>query len=317
MDNVSKVRSFNRYYTGKLGVLREGMHDSAYNLTEARVLYELAQVSRDRRGASRGVERRRESRARRGMTAKELSALLGLDPGYLSRILKRFEGEGLLSRTPAEKDKRVSQLVLTSQGRDRYRALDRGSQELVAGLLEGLTMEQQDELVAAMTMVQDLLEGRSVRQTVLRPHRGGDMGWMVEAHARLYSWGPAFEGLVARICADFLEHFKPGREACWIAEKGGRRVGSVMLVEKSPQVAQLRLLLVEPAARGLGLGSALVAECERFARAAGYEKIFLWTQSILTSARKIYQAAGYRLVEESTHSMFGEPLKGESWVLDL
>lgn len=326
MENVSRVRGFNRYYTAKLGVLQEGMHDSAYTLTEARVLYELAQNSgarrSDRRLVQEGatVERRRSDR-RKGVTAKELATMLGLDPGYLSRILKRFEKESLLSRTPGEKDKRQVQLQLTSQGRERFRTLDKGSQELVAGMLAPLTLEQQDELVRAMATIENLLEGRADDKLVLRSHRHGDIGWIVETHGRLYAherkWGMAFEALVARISADFLDNFKPGREACWIAEKGGRRVGSVLLVEKSEQVAQLRLLLVEPAARGLGLGSLLVKQCEQFARTAGYEKIFLWTQTVLTSARKIYQAAGYRLVEESTHTLFGEPSKGESWVLDL
>lgn len=333
MDHVARVRRFNRYYTGKLGLLNEHYQRASISLTEARVLYELAQRTGTRKHDRRVAgETREEAEDRRraqrragaeveGLTSKELAELLELDPGYLSRILKRFEERGLLVRAPSDKDKRQAKLHLTMHGREAYRSLDKAASDEVAEQLEMLFPEQQDELAAAMAAVERLLEARPRGPIVLRPHTSGDLGWIVESQARLYSaafrWGKGMEAVAARIVADFLENFKPGREACWIAERDGQRLGAVLLVERSEQVAQLRLLAVLPAARGAGVGSLLVKQCERFARQAGYEKVYLWTQSVLTSARKIYQASGYRLVEESTHTSFGEPVAGESWVLDL
>ncbi len=334
MEDVAKVRGFNRFYAGKLAALNEGIQQDVCSLTETRVIYELAQRSgltrkdgQDRRASNagpKGEERRARSDRRgprKGVTAGELATLLELDPGYLSRILKRFQSLSWLARTPSAQDRRQTQLELTSQGRECFRSMEKRALDEVARLLAPLTIGERHELVAAMRVIERLL-GRSADDTlVLRPQRSGDVGWLIELHgqvyAREYKWGRAFESMVARTGAEFLENFKAGREACWIAERDGQRSGSVILVEKSTQVAEMRLLLVDPAARGRGLGGLLVRQCEAFARHAGYEKIFLWTQAALTSARKIFQASGYRLVDESTHQLFGSPSKGQSWVLDL
>ena len=207
------------------------------------------------------------------------------------------------------------------QGREAYRNLDKASRDQVADQLEPLSPDDQEQLVSAMATIETLLEYGPKGPVVLRPHLPGDMGWIVESQTRMYSaaykWGRGLEAVAARIVADFLDNYKPGREACWVAEREGKRLGTVLLVERSEQVAQLRLLAVLPAARGFGIGSLLVKQCEKFARQAGYEKIYLWTQAELLSARKIYQAHGYRKVEESTHTSFGQPVEGESWVLDL
>jgi DNA-binding MarR family transcriptional regulator/N-acetylglutamate synthase-like GNAT family acetyltransferase len=333
MDHIARVRRFNRYYSAKLGGLNDHEHEVSFTMTEAQVLHELAQRTgtrkQDRRGGGQtpldGEERRRGQRREgaelRGLTAKELAELLQLDPGYLSRILKRFEARGLMTRAPSEQDKRQAKLHLTMQGREAYRNLDKASRDQVADQLDPLSADDQEQLVAAMATIETLLEYGPKGPIVLRPHAPGDMGWIVESQARMYSerykWGKGVEGVAARIVADFLEHFKPGREACWVAERDGKRLGTVLVVERTPQVAQLRLLAVLPAARGFGLGSLLVKQCEKFARQAGYEKIYLWTQTELASARKIYQAHGYRKVEESVHTSFGQPVEGESWVLDL
>ncbi|MBS2037239.1 GNAT family N-acetyltransferase [bacterium] len=333
MDHIARVRRFNRYYTGKLGVLSETYHEGPFTLTEARVLYELAQRTgtrkSDRRVAAQGPndgEDRRRSQRRagaevQGLTAKELAELLELDPGYLSRILKRFETRGLLVRAQSESDKRQSKLHLSMQGREAFRNLDKASRDQVADQLEPLGPDDQEQLVSAMATIETLLEYGPRGPILLRPHAPGDMGWIVESQARMYAaeykWGKGLEAVAARIVADFLDNFKPGREACWVAERDGKRLGTVMLVERTLQVAQLRLLAVLPAARGLGIGSLLVKQCEKFARQAGYQKIYLWTQAELNSARKIYQAHGYRKVEEGVHNTFGQPVEGESWVLDL
>ncbi|MFN8608468.1 MAG: GNAT family N-acetyltransferase [Vulcanimicrobiota bacterium] len=333
MDHIARVRRFNRYYTGKLGVLQETYHDEPFTLTEARVLYELAQRTgtrkSDRRVAAQGLaegeERRRGQRRAgaelQGLTAKELAELLELDPGYLSRILKRFETRGLLTRSQSESDRRQAKLHLSMQGREAFRNLDKASRDQVADQLEPLSADDQEQLVSAMATIETLLEYTGKGPIVLRPHAPGDMGWIVESQARMYAaeykWGRGLEAVAARIVADFLDNFKPGREACWVAERDGKRLGTVMLVERTPQVAQLRLLAVLPAARGHGVGNLLVKQCEKFARHAGYQKIYLWTQAELTSARKIYQAHGYRKVEEGVHTAFGQPVEGESWVLDL
>jgi DNA-binding MarR family transcriptional regulator/N-acetylglutamate synthase-like GNAT family acetyltransferase len=333
MDHIARVRRFNRYYTGKLGVLNETYQQGAFTLTEARVLYELAQRTGTRKGDRRvtaqgpaeGEERRRGQRRAgadlQGLSAKELAELLQLDPGYLSRILKRFEARGMLTRSPADNDRRQAKLHLSMQGREAFRSLDKASRDQVADQLDPLSPDDQEQLVAAMAAIETLLEYGPKGPIVLRPHAPGDMGWIVESQARMYAaeykWGKGLEAVAARIVADFLDNFKPGREACWVAERDGKRLGTVMLVERTPQVAQLRLLAVLPSARGHGLGHLLVKQCEKFARQAGYEKIYLWTQSELHSARKIYQAHGYRKVEEGVHTAFGEPVEGESWVLDL
>jgi DNA-binding MarR family transcriptional regulator/N-acetylglutamate synthase-like GNAT family acetyltransferase len=296
---VAAVRGFNRFYTQKIGVLGEGLLASPFSLTEARILFELAQ--------------------RDGATAAGLCRDLGLDAGYLSRILRRFENDKLLARTPSAADGRQSLLALTASGREAFAELDRRSRDEIAALLEPLPAGRQARLVAAMAGIERLLGGESAREPRwrLRPHRPGDMGWVVSRHGALYAeeygWDESFEALVAEITAKFVRQFDPARERCWIAEREGAPAGSVFLVRQSPTVAKLRLLIVDPEARGLGIGAALVEECLRFAREAQYRKVTLWTQSILTAARAIYQAAGFRRVREEPHHSFGHDLVGEYW----
>ena len=300
---VAAVRGFNRFYTQKIGVLQEGLLESPFSLTEARVLYELAQ--------------------REKATASGLCRELGLDAGYLSRILRRFESKRLIARTRSAADGRQSFLALTAGGREAFAALDRRSRDEVAALLQPLPAEGQARLVAAMRGIERLLgaEPAETPRCRLRPHRPGDMGWVVSRHGAVYAedygWDESFEALVAEIAAQFIRTFDPARERCWIAERGGERVGSVFVVKQSAQVAKLRLLLVEPGARGLGLGAELVDECVRFARDAGYRKLGLWTQSILVPARRIYEKAGFRLKREEPHRSFGHDLVGEFWEMRL
>ena len=300
---VAAVRGFNRFYTQKIGVLQEGLLESPFSLTEARVLYELAQ--------------------REGATASGLCRELGLDAGYLSRILRRFEKERLIARTRSAADGRQSLLALTEAGRAAFATLDRRSREEIATLLTALPAERQTRLVAAMQGIERLLgaDAEEGPAASLRPHRPGDMGWVVSRHGAVYAeefgWDESFEALVAEITAHFIRNFDPARERCWIAERAGERVGSVFLVRQSAQVAKLRLLLVERAARGTGLGARLVEEAVAFARATGYRKLALWTQSILVPARRIYEKAGFRLKREEPHHSFGQDLVGEFWELRL
>src|SRR5262245_3575815 len=275
-QRVEAVRRFNRFYTKQIGVLHEGLLQSPFSLTEVRVLYELAH--------------------REDIAASELAKDLGLDAGYLSRILRRFEYSGFLDRTPSLTDGRRSQLRLTQQGRDAFAPLDQRSHDEVAGLLSKLSEAEQERLLDAMQAIEKTLAPPSLVTTsyLLRSPQPGDIGWIIHRHGILYAqeygWNEEFEALVAEIAAKFIQNFDPKRERCWIAEREGETVGSVFLVRKSATVAKLRLLYVESSARGLGIGRRLVSECTRFARHAGYKKIVLWTQSILTSARKIYQA---------------------------
>ena len=300
---VAAVRRFNRFYTKRIGVLHEGLLRSPFSLTEARVLYELAE--------------------REGVTATELGRELGLDAGYLSRILRRFGERGLIRRTPSQADGRQHHLWLTERGRAAFLPLDEASRAEVGGMLAALSESQQRGLLDAMVTLERLLGGGPLSETpcVLRRHRPGDMGWVVHRHGLLYAqeygWDERFEALVAGIVAQFALHHDPRRERCWIAERGGESLGSVFLVEESEQVAKLRLLLVEPRARGLGIGTRLVEECEAFAREAGYRTIRLWTNSVLHAARRIYERAGYRLVHEEPHHSFGHDLVGETWELQL
>lgn len=299
---VSAVRAFNRFYTHRIGVLGDHLLESPYSLAEMRVLYELAHRS--------------------GSTATELRRDLGLDAGYLSRILRRFESRKLVVRTPAKDDGRRSLLRLTARGRRAFAPLDRRARAEVASLLEPLSPDAQRRVVGAMGAIEDALAPAQQAAYTLRSHQPGDMGWVVHRHGALYwdewRYNAEFEALVARIVADFLDNLDPARERCWIAERNGAIVGSVFLVAKSRSVAKLRLLLVEPSARGLGLGRRLVAECVRFARDAGYRKITLWTQSELTAARAIYKAAGFKLVTSHTHDAFGRRgLVAETWDFDL
>lgn len=300
---VDAVRGFNRFYTQKIGVLQEGLLASPFSLTEARVLYELAQ--------------------RRNPTASALGRDLGLDAGYLSRILRRFERARLIARTRSAADGRQSFLALTAQGSEAFAILNRRSQDEAAALLAGLSADGQARLVDAMRGIERLLGGERLSEAPyrLRPHRPGDLGWVVSRHGAVYAeeygFDQSFEALVAEIAATFIRRFDPARERCWIAEQDGERVGSVLVVKQSPRVAKLRLLLVERRARGLGLGARLVEEGVRFAREAGYRKLGLWTQSILVPARRVYENAGFRLKRAEPHRSFGHDLVGEFWEMRL
>jgi DNA-binding MarR family transcriptional regulator/GNAT superfamily N-acetyltransferase len=300
---VDAVRRFNRFYTKQIGVLHEGLLGSPFSLTEVRVLYELAH--------------------REKPTASELGRELGLDPGYLSRILRGFKKRSLVDRALSETDRRQSHLSLTARGRKTFAPLNARSGDEVASMLSKLSAVDQSRLIKAMHTIEGLL-GQPAEPKVpylLRPHQSGDMGWVVHRHGVLYAqeygWNEQFEALVAEIVAKFIKEFDPKRERCWIAEREGEIVGSVFLVMKSARVAKLRLMYVEPKARGLGIGSRLVEECVRFARQVGYRKITLWTNSVLVAARHIYQKAGFRLVHEESHHSFGHDLVGETWELDL
>ena len=302
-QRVHTVRRFNRFYTKQIGVLQEGLLQSPFSLTEVRVLYELAH--RDK------------------LTASELGKELGLDTGYLSRILRRFAKQGLVAKNPSELDGRQYHLSLTEQGRAAFAPLNQRSHDEVAAMLRGLSPADQIRLVKAMGTVEALLGGRrdSSEPYLLRPHQPGDMGWVIHRQAVLYAqeygWDESFEALVAEIAATFIRDFDPKRERCWIAERDGEIVGSVFLVKQSDEVAKLRLLYVEPQARGLGIGRRLVSECIRFARQKGYRRITLWTNDVLHAARRIYQDAGFRLVQEERHRSFGHDLVGQNWDLDL
>ncbi len=307
VDRIEAVRRFNRFYTERIGVLHETLLNSEFSLTEVRLLYELAH--------------------RDALTATQLGDELGLDAGYVSRILKSFVLRGFLRRAPKAGDGRSSLLVLTARGRKAFAPLDARSREEVAVKLQTLPGGEQIELVSAMQTIEKLLGAvgrqylREKAAIVLRPHAPGDMGWVISRHAAVYAqefgWEQAFEALVAEIVAKFIRNFDPKCERCWIAERGGENVGSVFVVRKSKRVAQLRLLLVEPAARGMGIGAQLVAECVRFARAHGYLKIMLGTNDVLRAARSLYIAAGFKLVGQERHRSFGRDLVGQTWEMDL
>jgi DNA-binding MarR family transcriptional regulator/GNAT superfamily N-acetyltransferase len=302
---VAKFRHFNRMYTRYIGTLNEGLLNSDYSLAEARVLYELAN--------------------RTAPKASEIAEELGMDPGYLSRLLGKFERDGLLEKKASEEDGRFAELALTSRGKSAFKKLNALSDEQAHTALESLPPTARMELIDSMQTIERVLmkADRSRMPYVLRPHRVGDMGWIVHreglGYAEQYGWDETFEALAANIVSDFVTHFEPSRERCWIAEVDGQNVGHVFLVKhpSQPRTAKLRLLFVEPSARGLGLGDALVTECIRFARSAGYRKVVLWTQSILTAAHRIYQRAGFRLVKEEPHHSFGHDLVGQEWELDL
>ena len=300
---VGDVRHFNRFWTRQIGVLREGYLESPFSLTEVRVLYELAH----------GEE----------TTASELGEELGLDAGYLSRILRGFEKHGLIHKRPSEADGRRRLLRLTERGREAFAPLDARSRSEIGAMLGGMSITGQERLVGAMRTIERLLSARPepVVPYLLRPHQPGDMGWVVHRHgvlyAREYGWDERFEALVAEIVAKFIQQYDPSVERCWIAERDGEIVGCVFLVRESQEIAKLRLLLVEPEARGLGIGSRLVEECIRFARQAGYLKITLWTNDVLNSARRIYEGMGFRLVHEKPHHSFGHDLVGQTWELML
>lgn len=301
VDDVAIVRRFNRLYTRQIGLLEEHFLRSPFSLAEARVLYELANAKQP--------------------SAKGIAERLALDPGYLSRILQRFSRLGLISRKTSPDDRRQSVIALTRKGRDAFAPLDRRSREEVMAMLEGLGSGKRRALAAMRALAALLGMENSSPSVTLRTHKPGDLGWIVSRHGALYAeeygWRERFEGLVAEIVAEFARNFDSGRERCWIAELNGEPVGSVALVRGRGSVAKLRLLLVEPDARGLGVGKMLVDECVRFARSAGYETITLWTQSILLAARAIYECAGFRKVREEPHADFGKRLVGEYWELSL
>ncbi|HKD55278.1 MAG TPA: helix-turn-helix domain-containing GNAT family N-acetyltransferase [Steroidobacteraceae bacterium] len=297
-EQVEQVRAFNRDYTRRIGVLSQGLLGSTWSLTQMRVMYEIAH--------------------RPGITAGELAADLGLDRGYLSRTLKGFEARRLLGRAASEEDARRQHLRLTAAGQRVFAPLERRARQEVRGLLSAVDPARRPALLHAMSTIRDCfapVAGSGV--ITLRAHRPGDMGWVVERHGKLYfeeyGWNMEFEALVAGITAEFIRKFDPLRERCWIAERQGHRLGCIFLVAEDAATAKLRLLLVEPDARGLGLGRRLVSECVNFARTAGYERVVLWTQSNLTAARRLYELAGFRCIGREPHRSFGQALTAETW----
>ncbi|MCC6778618.1 MAG: MarR family transcriptional regulator [Hyphomicrobiales bacterium] len=299
---VDAVRRFNRFYTRRIGVLQEGWASSEFSLAQARVLYELTRRERP--------------------SATELGRDLGLEPGYLSRILRGFEARGLIVRETSQSDGRRSLLSLTLRGRQRFGAVETRSNGEVEAMLASLPAPEQQRLVRAMGTIEHVLAGPAAPPAVvLRPPRAGDFGWIVSRHGALYQteygWDERLEALTAEIVAAFVRAHDPARERCWMAELDGETVGSVMLVKDTEETARLRLLLVEPSARGHGIGGKLVQEAIDFARAAHYRHVTLWTHSVLTAARRIYQKAGFTLTSTDTHDSFGTPVTGETWDLAL
>lgn len=298
---IDEVRRFNRAYTRRLGVLGEGFLESKFSLTEARVLHELSEGSK---------------------TAHEIGAALGLDAGYLSRILDRFAKARLISRSASAQDRRSRFLALTQAGRTAYAPLETRSRAQVGVMLGSLPPGAQDQLLDAMKLIAVLTDaGDRAPGIAVRTHRAGDMGWITARHGALYAeeygYGPQFEAMVAEICAQFLKNHDPKSERCWIAEAGGAPAGSVCLVRADRTTAKLRLMFLEPWARGRGIAQKLVDECIAFAKKCRYQKIVLWTQSELVAARKLYARAGFKLVASKPHAEFGKKLIGETWELRL
>jgi DNA-binding MarR family transcriptional regulator/GNAT superfamily N-acetyltransferase len=304
-NRVDAIRRFNRFYTRQMGLLKPAYLDSQLSLTQVRVLYELAH--------------------REGLTAKDLVADLDLDPGYLSRVLAAYARRRWIRRVPSPKDARQRRLSMTPKGRAAFEPLQARSRREIEAVLRALPESGQARVVAAMQTIEKLLGPAPAPKApyVLRPHQPGDIGWVVHRHGLLYSqeygWDQTFEALVAEIAAKFIKNFDPRREHCWIAERDGEMLGCVFLVRRpgKSKVCQLRMLLVEPSARGLGIGLRLVEECLRFARQAGYRKMMLWTNSVLTAARVIYKKVGFRLTESEKHHSWGHDLVSEIWELDL
>lgn len=302
-ESIDAMRRFNRFYTKRIGLLNQGLLKTRFPLTQARIIFELAQHEQS--------------------TASDLTSELGIDPGYLSRILSRFEQDGLIQKMQSKSDSRQSLLKLTAKGRKSFSILDDRSRQEVKALQQSLSSEDQHRLLNAMHMIEDVL-GAEPKLTVpylLRPHGPGDIGWMTHRHGVLYAqeycFDETFEALVAEILARFIQSHDPKRERVWIAERDGEQIGSVMIVDAGNQVAQLRLLLVEPKARGKGIGKRLIDECIDFSKRNGYQKIKLWTQNILMEARHLYSKAGFELVEEKPHTSFGHDLIAEFWELPL
>jgi DNA-binding MarR family transcriptional regulator/GNAT superfamily N-acetyltransferase len=301
-DQIEAVRAFNRFYTARVGALRDGLLATAHPLPEARILFELG-----RRGP---------------VDVADLRRALDLDGGYLSRLLARLEDQGHVTRRRSPDDGRRQRIALTQSGSEAYATLDERSAAEVGALLEGLGDEDRARLLDAMGTVRAILEGAPrPAPFALRPPRPGDYGWVVQRHGALYAeehgWDASFEALVARVVADYASSHDPEREAAWIAEVAGRPVGSIFCVRRDERTAKLRLLLVEPSARGLGVGGALVDACVRFAREAGYAELVLWTNDVLAGARRLYERAGFALVASEAHRAFGHDLVGEDWALAL
>jgi DNA-binding MarR family transcriptional regulator/GNAT superfamily N-acetyltransferase len=303
-SDVDRFRSFNRFYTHMIGTLTEGLLNSEYSLTEARVLYELAM--------------------HQGILAREIADELSLDAGYLSRILRKFENAALIRKTVSESDARQMELKLTSKGKALFDELNERSNQQAEQVLEKLTPGKRSSLLHSMSgIVNAMAPERSLSPYVLRQNRPGDMGWVISRHAELYAkehgWDEHFEALVANLAADFITKYDPRLERCWIAERDGERLGCVFLVRHRDEAAtaRLRMLLVEPSARGLGLGKALVQECVSFARTAGYKRVILWTVNLLSAAQHIYQQAGFKLVQEQATHRFGADMIDQTWELEL
>jgi len=303
LATIEAVRSFNRFYTKQLGLIGRAFLDSPYSLTEARILFEL--------------------NARPAPVARQIAEGLQLDTAYLSRTLKAFREKGLLTTRPDPADKRSQCISLTPKGRAEAADLADRSRRQVAKQLNGVSGEQRQAMEAAMATISTLLSSSEAAEPtyVIRPHEPGDIGWIIHRQMKLYAaeygWNNGYEALIARITGDFLADFKPGREYCWIAEKDGTIAGSVFLVDAGDNVAKLRLLYVEPFARGLGVGKALVRACIGFARETGYQRLTLWTNDVLAAARGIYEAEGFVLIAEERHHSFGKDLNGQTWQLDL
>ncbi|MCB9151422.1 MAG: MarR family transcriptional regulator [Caldilineaceae bacterium] len=303
LQQIEAMRHFNRFYTKQIGVLHEGLLSSRFSLAEARVLYELAHHEQ--------------------ATATELGSELGVDAGYLSRILNSFEKNELLLKEPSPQDGRQNLLSLTPQGEAEFAVINRRSRAEIGELLNTLSANERQRLVDAMQTIQQILSAPTETGApyVLRPHEPGDMGWVVQQHGQLYAreygWNEQFEALVAGIVAHFIQNYDAQKERCWMAELDGEIVGSVFVVKASDTVAKLRMLIVHPKARGLGIGARLVDECIRFARRTGYQTLTLWTNSVLTAARHIYEKAGFELVAAEPHHSFGHDLVGETWELPL
>lgn len=304
-DDIDRIRAFNRFYTVLVGALDDGILASPFSLTEARVLYEVGH-----RGGGDGA-------------ASALARDLRLDPAYLSRILRRFRSLGLVSARKSERDGRARVLAITEKGRRELAALEAASSAEVEALVARLPARRRAGLVRAMAEIRESLDPAAVpgEPFAIRTHRPGDIGWIVSRHAVLYTrdygWDGTFEAFVADIGRRFIEEFDPARERCWVAERHGDIVGSVTLVDGGEGTAKLRLLYVEADERGLGIGARLVAECIDFARACGYDRLMLWTNDILVPARRLYEAAGFRLIAEEPHRSFGQDLVGQTWSMDL
>jgi DNA-binding MarR family transcriptional regulator/GNAT superfamily N-acetyltransferase len=297
---VVRLRAFNRFYTAEFGLLRDGLLDTPHSLTESRVLFELATD---------------------GASPSHLAERLHLNLGYVSRVLSRLKGQHLVRGEASPKDGRRQIVSLTKEGRRAYKLLDDRSSTQVRELLSRLSEDEQELLMSSVAQIESLLGHKRSNVVVLRAPLPGDYGWVVQRHGELYAkeygWDETFEALIAKIVADYVDHRDPKLESAWIAEVNGERVGCIFCMRKETDVAKLRILLVEPSTRGMGVGTRLVEECIRFARRAGYKKVTLWTNDVLVDARRIYERAGFHLVDEERHHSFGQELTGQNWLLDL